>query len=259
MEAGNRCFDQVVPEEINRRFIDHLSDVNMPYSERARDNLVREGIPADRIVTTGSPLKEVLTHYRKNIADSDVLVKLDLKPKNYFVFSAHREEHVDHPPSLEKLAQVLRELAARHGQRIVFSCHPRTRARLGEVGALPQLVEVVKPLGFFDFVKLQSHATAVISDSGTVTEESAILNFPAISLRRNFERAEGMDAASIILGSLDPATIMNALAVLETQASSKSRVIAIPRDYDVDNVSEKVVRTLLSFTPYIKHKVWGTQ
>ena len=259
MEAGNRCFDQNVPEEINRKIVDHLADINMPYSERARENLIKEGFSPDRIITTGSPMKEVLDFYASEINRSDVVSRLKLTLHDYFVFSAHREEHVDDPMALEKIAKILAAVAQATKKRIIFSCHPRTRLRLDAMGTLPALVEVVEPFGFFDFIRVQRDSQAVISDSGGLTEESLLLNFPAVSIRQSYERAEGMDEAGVILGNLDANSVLNALAVLKEQRSAASRVVNVPREYDVDNVSEKVVRTLMSFTDYARRKVWGVR
>lgn len=257
MEAGNRCFDQRVPEELNRKIVDHLSDINLPYSDHARDYLLREGLPPDRIIKTGSPMYEVLSHYRSKIDQSDVLKTLRLKPGEYFVVSAHREENVDSESHLRQLSEVLTAVADTYGRRIVFSVHPRTRARIDSAGiSLPALVEQHKPFGFFDYVSLQRQAHAVISDSGTITEESSILNFPAVNIREAHERPEGMEEGAVMMTGLDRERVMQALSILEKQPRGEQRTLRIVRDYDVPNVSEKVLRIILSYTDYVNRLVW---
>lgn len=257
MEAGNRCFDQRVPEELNRKIVDHLSDINLPYSDHARDYLLREGLPPDRIIKTGSPMYEVLSHYRSKIDQSDVLKTLRLKPGEYFVVSAHREENVDSESHLRQLSEVLTAVADTYGRRIVFSVHPRTRARIDSAGiSLPALVEQHKPFGFFDYVSLQRQAHAVISDSGTITEESSILNFPAVNIREAHERPEGMEEGAVMMTGLDRGRVMQALSILEKQPRGEQRTLRIVRDYDVPNVSEKVLRIILSYTDYVNRLVW---
>lgn len=257
MEAGNRCFDQRVPEELNRKIVDHLSDINLPYSDHARDYLLREGLPPDRIIKTGSPMYEVLSHYRSKIDQSDVLKTLRLKPGEYFVVSAHREENVDSESHLRQLSEVLTAVADTYGRRIVFSVHPRTRARIDSAGiSLPALVEMHKPFGFFDYVSLQRQAHAVISDSGTITEESSILNFPAVNIREAHERPEGMEEGAVMMTGLDRERVMQALSILEKQPRGEQRTLRIVRDYDVPNVSEKVLRVILSYTDYVDRLVW---
>ncbi len=256
MEAGNRCFDLNVPEEVNRRLVDQLADVNLPYSERARENLIREGFAPDRLFKTGSPMREVFDFYRDDVERSDVLAKLTLKPREFFVFTAHREENVDRPEHLQRLGEILRQLTAKTRQRVIFSCHPRTRQRLAGLGTLPAGVEVMKPLGFFDFVRLQKEARAVISDSGALIEEAALLGFPAISLRTSFERPEGLEEGAAILGNLSPDAILNAVDVLASHGRPRG-VTRVPADYDVADVSDRVLKTILSMTDYVKRNVWG--
>lgn len=257
MEAGNRCFDQRVPEELNRKIVDHLSDINLPYSDHARDYLLREGLPPDRVIKTGSPMYEVLSHYRSKIDQSDVLKTLRLKPGEYFVVSAHREENVDSESHFRQLSEVLTAVADTYGRRIVFSVHPRTRARIDSAGiSLPALVEQHKPFGFFDYVSLQRQAHAVISDSGTITEESSILNFPAVNIREAHERPEGMEEGAVMMTGLDRERVMQALSILEKQPRGEQRTLRIVRDYDVPNVSEKVLRIILSYTDYVNRLVW---
>ncbi len=258
MEAGNRCFDDRVPEEINRRLVDHISDVNLPYSTIAREYLVREGFPPDRIVKTGSPMVEVLEHYRDKISRSDVLARLDLEPERYFVVSAHREENVDSPVNLRALAAVLDAVASDSGLRVIFSAHPRTRKRLDAEGLVfhPK-VEVMTALGFIDYVALQMHAKAVLSDSGTVTEESSILNFPALNIREAHERPEGMEEGAVMMTGLDVDRVRQALAVLESQGRGVARTLRVVADYTAPNVSAKMVRVLLSYTNYVRRVVWA--
>jgi len=257
MEAGNRCFDQRVPEELNRKIVDHISDINLTYSDHAREYLLREGLPPDRIIKTGSPMYEVLSHYRSNIDQSDVLKTLRLKPEEYFVVSAHREENVDSESHFRQLNELLTAVADTYGRRIVFSVHPRTRARIDSAGiSLPALVEQHKPFGFFDYVSLQRQAHAVISDSGTITEESSILNFPAVNIREAHERPEGMEEGAVMMTGLDCDRVMQALSILEKQPRGEQRTLRIVRDYDVPNVSEKVLRIILSYTDYVNRLVW---
>ncbi len=256
MEAGNRCFDQRVPEEVNRRIVDHISDINLPYSAIARQYLLREGLPPDRIITTGSPMYEVLQYYRPKIDKSDILGRLELKADEYYIVSAHREENVDVRAQMSGLVEVLCGLAE-SGRRVIVSTHPRTRKRLEENQTeLPAAVELMKPFGYCDYVKLQSCARAVLSDSGTITEESSILNFPALNIRQAHERPEGMEEGAVMMVGLEWTRVQEGLAVLETQPSGDSRVVRIPDDYDVSNVSEKVLRIILSYTDYVNNVVW---
>ena len=257
MEAGNRCFDQRVPEEINRKIIDHISDINMPYSSIAREYLLREGILPDRIIKTGSPMYEVLHHYMPKIKASDVIERLNLQPTEYFVVSAHREENIDASAQFTKLIEVLNCLAEAYNHRIIVSTHPRTRKRIdAENVRLNGLVELMKPLGFCDYVKLQMHARAVLSDSGTITEESSILNFPAVNIRNAHERPEGMEEGAVMMTGLEVERVMQALEILESQMRSAERMLRLVSDYSMPNVSEKVVRIILSYTDYVNRFVW---
>ena len=257
MEAGNRCFDQRVPEELNRKIVDHVSDVNLTYSDHARDYLLREGLPPDRVIKTGSPMYEVLSYYRAKIQQSTVLKALQLTPDEYFLISAHREENVDSESHLRQLADLLAGLAETYSKRIVFSTHPRTKARMDSARiSLPSLVELHKPFGFFDYVNLQCQARAVISDSGTITEESSILNFPALNIREAHERPEGMEEGAVMMTGLDRDRVLQGLKVLERQPRGENRLLRIVHDYDVPNVSEKVVRIILSYTDYVNRLVW---
>ena len=257
MEAGNRCFDERVPEEINRKIVDHISDINMPYSDISREYLLREGIPPDRIIKTGSPMFEVLHHYLPKIQASTVLARLGLSPGQYFVISAHREENIDSPGQARKLVRVLSELATRYALRIIFSTHPRTRKRLESMGAeLPAEVELVKPLGFSDYVHLQMNAKAALSDSGTITEESSILNFPALNIRDAHERPEGMEEATVMMTGMEWDRVSEGLHILEHQSRGDQRTLGIVEDYTAPNVSEKVVRVIQSYTDYVNRVVW---
>lgn len=257
MEAGNRCFDQRVPEEINRKIVDHISDINMTYSMIARENLLREGLRPDMVVRTGSPMMEVIHHYRNEIERSDVLEQLGLEPQKYFVVSTHREENVDHRDSLLKIAGILDALARDYGFPIILSTHPRTQKRIDE-WQIPfhPLVQLSKPFGFTDYIALQSSAMAVLSDSGTITEEAAILNFPALNLRETHERHEGMEEAAVMMVGLNLQRVRQALEVLETQGRGDHRTLRLPSDYDVPNVSDKVVRIILSYVDYVKSVTW---
>jgi UDP-N-acetyl-L-fucosamine synthase len=257
MEAGNRCFDQRVPEEINRKIVDHISDINMPYSSISREYLLREGLPPDRVIKTGSPMFEVLHHYLPKIERSDVLSRLGLTAMDYYVISAHREENIDDPAQFDKLVQVLNGLAETANKRIIVSTHPRTRKRIEEKKAKTHgLVELMKPLGFCDYVKLQMNAQAVLSDSGTITEESSILNFPALNIRNAHERPEGMEEGTVMMVGLEWDRIREALRVLETQPRGTDRLLRIIDDYNVPNVSDKVLRIILSYTDYVNRVVW---
>lgn len=257
MEAGNRCFDFRVPEEINRRVVDHTSDINLPYSDIAREYLLREGLSPDRVIKTGSPMFEVLHAYMPKIKASDVLSRLGLSSGDYFVISAHREENIDDPVQFKKFARVLDGLAETYGKRVIVSTHPRTRKRLDAEGVkLHPLVELLKPLGLSDYVRLQMEAKAVLSDSGTITEESSILNFPALNIRNAHERPEGMEQASVMMTGLEWDVIETALQILETQKRGDERNLLPVADYQVPNVSEKVVRIILSYTGFVNRFTW---
>ena len=257
MEAGNRCFDQRVPEETNRRLVDHTADINLTYSSIAREYLIAEGLPPDMVIKTGSPMYEVLMHYRPRIEASDVLERLALRPREFFVVSAHREENIDLPGAAHKLAAVLNAVAEDHGLPVIVSTHPRTQKRIDTEGlTFHPLVRLMKPLGFHDYVKLQTCARAVLSDSGTITEESSILNFPALNLREAHERPEGMEEASVMMVGLNTERVRQGLALLATQARGEERSLRPVTDYSVPNVSDKVVRILHSYTDYVNRVVW---
>jgi UDP-N-acetyl-L-fucosamine synthase len=257
MEAGNRCFDLRVPEETNRRIVDHTADVNMTYSDIAREYLLREGLPPDLVIKTGSPMFEVLTHYQPRIEASTVLSRLNLQPHGYFVVSAHREENIDSAQTFSKLVQVLMTLAQDHGLPVIVSTHPRTQKRIDGLGiTFPANVHLLKPLGFFDYVKLQMNARAVLSDSGTVNEESSILNFPALNLREAHERPEDMEEAAVMMVGLEVERVRQALAILETQGRGEDRDLRRVSDYSMPNVSAKVLRILHSYTDYVNRVVW---
>jgi len=259
MEAGNRCFDQRVPEESNRKVVDHLADINMPYSDIAREYLLREGLPPDRVVKTGSPMYEVLHHYLPQIEASDVLQRLQLQQGRYFVLSCHREENVDGPAGTENLAALLNDLATEYGLPVIMSTHPRTRKRIDALGVtLDPLVQLLKPLGLPDYVQLQRHARAVLSDSGTITEESNILNFPALNIRQVHERPEGMEEGAVMMTGLSLERVRQGLAILEPQLRGSTAACGIQpvRDYAVPNVSDKVLRIILSYADFVKRVVW---
>ncbi|MDD4196408.1 MAG: UDP-N-acetylglucosamine 2-epimerase (non-hydrolyzing) [Syntrophorhabdaceae bacterium] len=257
MEAGNRCFDQRVPEEINRKIIDHISDINLPYSDIARDYLLREDLPPDRIIKTGSPMYEVLQHYSDKIGSSDVLNRLELTDKGYFLVSSHREENIDFPQQFEKLISVLNNLATEFGLPVIVSTHPRTRKMMDETGVVVDpKVRLLKPLGFCDYVHLQTKARVVISDSGTITEESSILNFPALNIRNAHERPEGMEEGAVMMTGLEWDRILQGIFILESQSRGTDRMLQIVNDYNIANVSKKVVRVILSYTDYVNRTVW---
>ncbi len=257
MEAGNRCFDQRVPEEINRRIVDHMADVNLTYSDIAREYLLREGLPPDLVIKTGSPMFEVLHHYRPRIEASDAMTRLGLRDGQYFVVSAHREENVDSDASFARLVEVLNGVAATYGMPVVVSTHPRTRKRAEATGAkFHPNVQLLKPLGFSDYVSLQVRAKATLSDSGTITEESSILNFPALNIREAHERPEGMEEASVMMVGLNPERVMQALAILEHQPRGDRRLLRPVADYSMPNVSDKVARLIVSYTDYVNRVVW---
>jgi len=256
MEAGNRCFDERVPEEINRRIVDHVSDINLPYSAIGREYLLREGLAPDRIIVTGSPMHEVLNYYSPKIEVSNVLERLGLTEHEYYVFSAHREENIDSPQQFARLVGVLSNLAA-SGRRVIFTTHPRTRQRFEkEKVVLPPNVEMEKPFRFTDYIKLQTLARAVMSDSGTITEEASILNFPALNIRETHERPEGMEEGAVMMVGLAWQRIREGLAILENQPYGKERLLRIVSNYDAPNVSEKILRIIESYTDYINRVVW---
>jgi UDP-N-acetyl-L-fucosamine synthase len=257
MEAGNRCFDQRVPEEINRRIVDHTADINLTYSSIAREYLLREGLSPDTVIKTGSPMYEVLAHYRAGIDASDVLERLGVRPREYFVVSAHREENIDGDLSFGKLVALLSAVAESYGKPVIVSTHPRTQKRVESTGVrLQPLVRLLKPMGFLDYNRLQLNARAVLSDSGTITEESSILNFPALNIREAHERPEGMEEASVMMVGLDSVRVMQALEILELQTAAIERPMRQVADYSMPNVSEKVVRIMLSYTDYVRRTVW---
>lgn len=254
MEAGNRCFDQRVPEELNRRIVDHTADINLPYSTIARDYLLAEGLPPDRIIKTGSPMLEVLTHYRAGVEACDVVSRLGLKPHRYVLVSAHREENVDSDRQIGRLAETLCGVAAAYGEPVLVSTHPRTRKRIEALDLkLDERVRLMKPFGFFDYNALQLKARAVLSDSGTISEESSILGFPALNLREAHERPEAMEEAAVMMTGLGLERVLQGLAILEQQ---RGRRVRLPADYAVPDVSHKVVRIILSYVDYVRRNVW---
>lgn len=257
MEAGNRCFDMRVPEEINRRIVDHTADINLTYSDIARQHLLAEGLPSDRVIKTGSPMHEVLAHYAPKIAASDIVQRLGLSPGAYFVVSAHREENIDADANFNGLIETLNAVAKAYGMPVVVSTHPRTRKRIDGSGAiLDARVQLLKPLGFTDYVRLQQEAKAVLSDSGTISEESSILNFRALNLREAHERPEGMEEAAVMMVGMNPERVMQGLAILESQPVGGQRLLRQVSDYAMPNVSEKVVRIIHSYVDYVNRVVW---
>ena len=257
MEAGNRCFDMRVPEEINRRIVDHTADINLTYSSIAREYLLREGLPPDLVIKTGSPMYEVLTHYRPGIDGSTALERLQLEPGQYFVVSAHREENIDSDRSFGKLVAVLNGIAEVQDLPVIVSTHPRTQKRIDALGTrFHPHVQLIKPLGFTDYNRLQIAARAVLSDSGTINEESSILNFPALNLREAHERPEGMEEAAVMLVGLELDRVLQSLAILDRQARGNTRLLRPVADYSMPNVSDKVVRIIHSYTDYVNRVVW---
>lgn len=257
MEAGNRCFDMRVPEETNRRIVDHTADINLTYSTIARDYLLREGLPPDQVIKTGSPMFEVLHHYMPQIVASTALARLGLDKQRYFVVSAHREENVDNDQSFAKLVALLNGVAQYYDLPVIVSTHPRTQKRVEATGAaFHPNVRLLKPLGFNDYVNLQMNAKAVLSDSGTITEESSILNFPALNLRETHERPEGMEEASVMMVGLELERVHQALAILERQPRGADRGLRLVADYSIPNVSDKVLRIIHSYTDYVNRVVW---
>jgi UDP-N-acetylglucosamine 2-epimerase (non-hydrolysing) len=257
MEAGNRCFDQRVPEETNRRIVDHTADINLTYSTIARDYLLREGLPPDQVIKTGSPMFEVLNHYLPQIKASVALTRLGLMAEQYFVISAHREENIESEKSFTKLVAVFNALAEDHDLPVIVSTHPRTQKRVDTAGVIfhPK-VRLLKPLGFHDYVNLQMNAKAVLSDSGTITEESSILNFPALNIREAHERPEGMEEAAVMMVGLEVDRVRQGLAILETQPRGVERSLRLVADYTMPNVSDKVVRIIHSYTDYVNRVAW---
>jgi len=258
MEAGNRCFDQRVPEEINRKIVDHLSDINLVYTEHARRYLMNEGLKPEMIIKTGSPMKEVLNYHHDSINSSTILQQLSLDKQDYFVVSAHREENVDNENMFLKFLNTLNTIAKQYGKRVIVSTHPRTRKRLEEYNnvSLDIRISFLKPLGFFDYIKLQQNSSCVISDSGTITEESSILRFPAVTIRQVHERPEGMDEGILIMCGLEQAEVLNAINLVMEQKEDFQKAQKMVFDYDVDNVSSKVIRIILSYTNYVNREVW---
>jgi UDP-N-acetylglucosamine 2-epimerase (non-hydrolysing) len=257
MEAGNRSFDQRVPEEINRRIIDHIADINLTYSSIARDCLLREGLPIDQVIKTGSPMLEVLRYYMPKILSSNVLNRLSLKKHNYFLMSTHREENIDSEKRFGNLITIMNSLAEEYGLPVIVSTHPRTQKRINSSNiSFNSNVRLMKPLGFYDYIKLQMNAKTVLSDSGSITEESSILDFPALNIRETQERHEGMEEASVMMVGLDIKKIILSLKILESQSKNKDRLLKIVDDYDVTNVSEKVLRIIHSHTDYVNRNVW---
>ncbi len=260
MEAGNRCFDQRVPEETNRKIVDHISDINLTYSDIAREYLLREGLSADRIIKTGSPMFEVLNHYLDSIEKSDVLSRLNLEQYKYFIVSAHREENINNESNFINLVYILNLIAEKYNFPIIVSTHPRTRKMIDQKGVkLHKNIQLLKPLGFIDYNALQINAKTVLSDSGTISEESSILNFPALNIRQVHERPEAMEEASVMMVGLNPERILQGLKELENQYRGESRTFRLVSDYSMPNVSEKVVRIIISYVDYIKKTVWSQE
>ena len=257
MEAGNRCFDQRVPEEINRRIVDHTADINLTYSDIAREYLLREGLPPDQVIKTGSPMFEVLEYYKRGIEASDVVERLDLKPEQYFLVSAHREENIEPTQSFNRFTTMLNKLAETYNIPIIVSTHPRTRNKISESqNQFHSLIKFMKPLGFNDYVKLQKCAHCVLSDSGTINEESSILNFPALNLRDSHERPEGMEEAAVMMVGMNFDRIHQCLQILKEQGRSELRSIRLVNDYSMPNVSAKVVRIIHSYVDFVGQNVW---
>lgn len=257
MEAGNRCFDMRVPEEINRRIVDHTADINLTYSTIARDYLLAEGLPADQVIKTGSPMFEVLHHYKGKIESSDVLERLGLKEHQYFIVSAHREENINSDQNFLDLVEMLNAVAEKYQYPVIVSTHPRTRKRIEQLNIeFHPLVQLLKPLGFSDYNKLQLSAKATLSDSGTINEESSILNFPALNLRQAHERPEGMEEAAVMMVGLTAERILQGLEILDHQPRGEERLLRLVADYSMPNVSEKIARIILSYTDYVNRVVW---
>jgi len=259
MEAGNRCFDERVPEEIIRKIIDHTADINLPYSDIARNFLIAEGIPPERIIKTGSPMKEILDFYSEEIISSSIIEKLDLTEYKYFLVSAHREENVDSENNLKKLIKTLNSIYEIYKLPIIVSTHPRTRKMLEKIDIETSKntdIKFMKPFGFLDYIKLQLKSYCVLSDSGTITEESSILNFPALNLREAHERPEGFEETSVMMVGLNPMRILSALEILKDQKRGDERDLQLVKDYDIGNLSKKIVRIIESYTDYVNRVVW---
>lgn len=257
MEAGNRCFDIRVPEEINRKIVDHIADINLPYSSVAREYLIAEGIAPETIIKTGSPMFEVLTEYLPKINGSCILEGLELEDQKYFLISAHREENIDLDDNLSRLVSIINNLATKNQLPILFPMHPRTRKKIDQYGInFHKLVRIVKPFGFIDYCKLQIHAKAVLSDSGTITEESSILNFPALNIRETHERLEGMEEGAVMMVGLDWRSISSGLDILAKQTRGNIRSLRLVSEYSIPNVSDKVVRILNSYIDYVNQAIW---
>jgi UDP-N-acetylglucosamine 2-epimerase len=257
MEAGNRCFDFRVPEEINRKIVDHISDINLTYSEIAREYLLREGFSADQIIKTGSPMFEVITHYMPKIEASEILKQLNVKKDKYFIISVHREENVDSPEMLNNFIEILKSLYNSYKIPIIVSTHPRTGNHLKKLGIEDNSnIRFMKPFGFSDYIQLQINAKCVLSDSGTITEESSILNFPAINLREAHERPEGFEEGSVMFAGMDTSRVLQALKIIEKQPRGNNRLLKIVTDYNVNNVSHKILRIIQSYTDFVNRKVW---
>ena len=258
MEAGNRCFNQRVPEEVNRKIVDHVADINLTYSSIAREYLLREGFPPDQIIKTGSPMFEVLQYYLPQIQSSQILESLNLEERSYFVVSLHREENIDSDSSFEKLIKMINSVALKYSMPIIFSTHPRTMKRINSSKLeLDSRVSLLKPLAYFDYVKLQMLAKAVLSDSGTITEESSILNFPALNVRNEHERPEGMEEAAVMLTGVDEMKVIQGLEILETEANERIRGFNVVSDYKIPNVATKIKRIIFSYSSYIERKTWN--
>jgi UDP-N-acetyl-L-fucosamine synthase len=257
MEAGNRCFDQRVPEETNRKIVDNVSDINMPYSSIAREYLLAEGFPPEQVIKTGSPMFEVIEHYRDKIEKSDIVERLKLEKYKYFVLSSHREENVDDKSRIKKISEILDSVCEKYNFPVIFSTHPRTRKRIENYSIkFHNLIKSVKPLGFTDYINLQMNAYCVISDSGTITEESSILNFPALNFREVHERPEGMEEGAVIMTGLSRSRVLESIPLAVSQSRHAERSINIVEDYNAPNVSNKVLRIITSYTDYIKRRVW---
>lgn len=258
MEAGNRCFDQRVPEELNRKVLDHLSDINLVLTEHARRYLIEEGIRPETIIKTGSHMHEVLDYYKAQIESSDALLKMNLQSRKYIVVSSHREENVDSTVNLIDLIDTLQELAARYDMPVIVSTHPRTQKRLDSmsIGPIDSRIKFLKPFGFFDYIKLQIESLCVVSDSGTITEEASLLNLPAITIRNTHERPEGMDVGTLIMAGLKKDPVLEAVKVIIEQHDYSKRVMSPVGDYEAINVSKKILRIVLSYTNYVNRTVW---